>query len=242
MKTPSFVVAGTGTQIGKTLVSSAFLHCFARMDIRAAAIDPLPNRIYTRECPHGDHGLSQSRRCPQLTATPLCESAIELRGTPTLKFDIHRVAAAHRIAAAQEDVVIVEGVGGFEFRAKNTCDTISLASTLGLPIVLVAGIKLGCISRALFGSELIVASRLELAGWVANLIDPDLIHVEQAMRALHKCLDAPLLGMIPHVKAPKPAWAANYLDGRLLLDRISDRQNAKSDKDADSESSGWSDH
>jgi dethiobiotin synthetase len=116
----------------------------------------------------------------------------------------------------QADAVVVEGVGGFRVPLTDQEDTADLAQQLGLPIVLVVGIRLGCISHALLTAEAIAARGLLLAGWVANSADPGMRHAEANIDALRARLPAPLLGCVPRLPAPTAAAAAAHLDFSLL--------------------------
>jgi dethiobiotin synthetase len=114
----------------------------------------------------------------------------------------------------------VEGVGGFRVPLDDTHDTADLAVALGLPVVLVVGMRLGCISHALLTAEAIAARGLPLAGWVANRVDPNMLYPEENIATLKARLPAPLLGVIPHLVPADAARAAVHLDARALLERI----------------------
>jgi dethiobiotin synthetase len=114
------------------------------------------------------------------------------------------------------DRVLVEGVGGFRVPLTDQEDTTDLALGLGLPIIMVVGMRLGCISMALLTIEAILARGLTLAGWVANIIDPHMVHIEDNIAALEKRIPAPLLGKIPYLAQALPEGAVSYLDISLL--------------------------
>ena len=84
----------------------------------------------------------------------------------------------------QADVVVVEGVGGFRVPLTEVHDTADLAFALDLPVVLVVGMRLGCISHALLTAEAIAARGLRLAGWVANRVDPDMLYPGENIEAI----------------------------------------------------------
>jgi dethiobiotin synthetase len=119
---------------------------------------------------------------------------------------------------------VVEGVGGFRVPLTATQDTADLAVALKLPVVLVVGMRLGCISHALLTAEAIAARGLTLAGWVANRIDPDMTFPDEniaSIRAhLAQAYDAPLLGVVPHISPLSPELAAQQLDIRRLLQTL----------------------
>ena len=116
----------------------------------------------------------------------------------------------------------MEGVGGFRVPFGPAYDSTDLARDLGLPVILVVGMRLGCINHALLTAESIAARKLPLAGWIANQVDPAMLRFEQNVEALTARLPAPLLGILAHQPCarPDPAAAAGSLDlGALLATR-----------------------
>ena len=101
--------------------------------------------------------------------------------------------------------MLVEGVGGFRVPLGKTYDTADLARDLALPVILVVGMRLGCINHALLTRDAIAARGLPLAGWVANRIDPQMNRFEENLQALKERLPAPLLGTIPANSTPADA-------------------------------------
>jgi dethiobiotin synthetase len=116
-----------------------------------------------------------------------------------------------RVSEAAQ-AVVVEGVGGFRVPLSEDFDTADFAQELGLPVVLVVGLRLGCISHALLTAEAIAARGLTLAGWVANVLDPGMPHLQANIDALQSRLPAPLLGTVPRLVQPDAAAAASHLD------------------------------
>ena len=95
-------------------------------------------------------------------------------------------------------------------------DSADLAVALDLPVILVVGLRLGCLSHALLTAEAIRARGLVLAGWVASVIEPQMLSPEANLQTLRDRLGAPLLGVVPHLAAPDAAGAARHLDLRAL--------------------------
>ena len=114
--------------------------------------------------------------------------------------------------------MVVEGVGGFVVPLDvgavrwNTAD---LAVMLDLPVIMVVGVRLGCLSHAMLTAEAVRARGLKLAGWIANRIDPDMLLPAENIVTLQDALDAPMLGELPWQVAP--AAAAQHLDLAPLL-------------------------
>jgi dethiobiotin synthetase len=117
------------------------------------------------------------------------------------------------------DAVIVEGVGGFCVPLDDRHDTADMAQVLNLPVIMVVGIRLGCINHALLTAQAITARGLRLAGWVANIVDTQMLYPDENIAALRDRLTAPLLGCIPRLNledTQKAKAAAAYLDLNFL--------------------------
>ena len=106
---------------------------------------------------------------------------------------------------AQADAVVVEGVGGFRVPLNDNYDTADMAKDLGLPVVLVVGMRLGCISQALLTAEAIAARGLSLMGWVANTVDSHMLYPQENIDAIAQRINAPLLGHIPRLEVADAA-------------------------------------
>jgi dethiobiotin synthetase len=225
----SLFVAGTDTEIGKTFVSCALLHGFARAGLRAAAMKPIASGAIERD------GMLHNEDADQLDAAANVALPNDIR-TPFMmreaiaphiaaaregvSLNIERIVEAHAFALTQADVVVVEGVGGFRVPLTDTLDTADLALALNLPVVLVVGMRLGCISHALLTAEAIRSRGLKLAGWVANRVDPNMLFPDENIQALRQRLQAPLIGVIPHLASSEAARAADHLDIGLLQDQL----------------------
>ncbi|MGZ5885003.1 MAG: dethiobiotin synthase [Burkholderiaceae bacterium] len=217
----AYFVTGTDTGIGKTLVSSALLHALVQRGVRAAGMKPIAAGTELRD------GIWHNDDVDSLAAAANVNLPIELMSPYFL-----REAAAPHIAAAQEntkievahilscynrvctmaDAIVVEGVGGFRVPLSDQEDTADLAQQLGLPVIMVVGLRLGCLNHALLTADAINARGLKLAGWVANVVDLGMQHGLANMEALRARLPAPLLGCVPRLDAPLAAAAAKHLD------------------------------
>lgn len=109
------------------------------------------------------------------------------------------------------DLVVVEGVGGWRVPLNQRQSVADLALALGLPVILVVGLRLGCINHALLSAESIVACGADLCGWVANRVDPDMLWTEENIATLQRMMGAPLLGRVPHLQPVTAAAAAACL-------------------------------
>jgi dethiobiotin synthetase len=226
----SLFVTGTDTEIGKTLVSAALLRGFVREGLRAAAMKPIAagafevNGVWHNE--DADQlDAASSVLLPPTLRTPKAPAAPHIVATlENVTLDIGHIVACHAQALELADVVVVEGVGGFRVPLTDTHDTADLALALNLPVVLVVGMRLGCISHALLSAEAIAARGLHLAGWVANRIDPDMGFADENIAAIRSRLmrqyDAPLLGIVPHLNPLSADAAADCLDITPLLQTL----------------------
>lgn len=216
----SCFVTGTDTEIGKTLVSAALLHILAQRGVRVAAMKPIAAGAEWRDGAwHNDDadmlaasasiGLPQAITTPYLFQTPAAPHiAAELEKTSINP--IH-ILDCYKQVCQQADAVVVEGVGGFRVPLTETYDTADLAQQLALPVVLVVGMRLGCISQALLTVEAIHARGLTLMGWVANTVDAEMNHAQANIQALVQRIKAPLLGEVPRLANPTAAAAAGFI-------------------------------
>jgi dethiobiotin synthetase len=214
-------VTGTDTEIGKTLVSAAILHKLVEAGHRACGMKPvaagaelvegeLHNEDADMLAAAGNVHLPQNITTPFMLREPCAPHiAAALEGVTIEPVPI--IAAYAEILAAS-DAVVVEGVGGFCVPFSTTFDSAQLTEQLNLPVILVVGMRLGCISHALLTVEAIVARNLVLAGWVANTADPDMRFFEENIEALAARIPAPLLGIVPRLEQATAAHAARFID------------------------------
>ena len=214
-------VTGTDTEIGKTLVSSAILYKLARSGVRACGMKPVAAGAELRDGElHNDDAdmliaagnvhLPASITTPYMLrepAAPHIAAALE-----DVTIESAPIIAAFAEIQAASDAVVVEGVGGFRVPFNETFDSADLAAQLNLPVILVVGMRLGCISHALLTVEAIVARGLVMAGWVANTIEPDMRFAQENIEALAQRIPAPLLGQVPRLQEPTAAHAAEFID------------------------------
>jgi dethiobiotin synthetase len=223
----SCFVAGTDTEIGKTLVSAALLHILVQRGVQVAAMKPVAaGAVWAHDAWHNDDAdmlaaevnvpLPQTLTTPYLLQTPAAPhiaAAID-----NVVIDPSHIQHCFHQVSAKAQAVVVEGVGGFRVPLTNSYDTADMAQQLGLPIILVVGMRLGCISQAMLTVEAIQARGLKLAGWVANTVDPQMGYVQENIQALQQRISAPLLGHIPRLDVPTAAAAANYLSLNTVAD------------------------
>lgn len=229
----SLFVTGTDTEIGKTFVSAALLHGFAALGLRAAAMKPIAAGAVERDGVLHNEDADQLDAAANVALLPGIRTPFMLKDAAAphiaaaregVSLDIATIVDAHKVALQRADIVVVEGVGGFRVPLTDVHDTADLAFALNLPVVLVVGMRLGCISHALLSAEAIAARGLRLAGWVANTVDENMLFAAENIEAIKLRLDrqynAPLLGTIPRLAPPDAHAASNYLNTELLLNAL----------------------
>jgi len=191
-------ITGTDTGIGKTVAAVALLRALVASGRRAVGMKPVSAGV--------DEGAKANADVEALDAAgnvdaPLAERnpyAFALRIAPHVAaaragvaIDLERIAGAYARLAARADAVVVEGAGGPLVPIDARCDMLDIARRLHVPVLLVVGVRLGCLNHAL-AAELAIRSRgLELAGWVANRIDPAMEAADETVAALDARLPAP---------------------------------------------------
>jgi dethiobiotin synthetase len=221
MKNFSCFVTGTDTEIGKTLISSALLHALGVCGVQAAGMKPiaagteLVDGMARNEDVEMIHAASPLKLPRELTTPYLLNEPaaphLAAQGEGVV-FSPQCLRDAYAQVRAQAQAVVVEGVGGFRVPLTDDYDTADLARDLALPVILVVGLRLGCINHALLTAEAIAARGLHLAGWVANTVDPTMRQIEGNVATLRAQIDAPCIGWVPRLQAPSAAQAAEHLN------------------------------
>lgn len=224
--TPAFFVTGTDTGAGKTFASTVLLHALRRQGLRAVGMKPVasgseetPEGLRNEDAlalqvasdPRPDYALVNPWALREPTAP---EIAARLDGvTVTLP----PIREAFEALKANADVVLVEGVGGFLAPIRDDFDQCELPRALGLPVLLVVGLKLGCINHARMTVEAIMARGFPLLGWLASDVEPAMLFPDDYFEALKAALPAPCLGRLPHRPVAAPETLAAALDLAPLI-------------------------
>ncbi|CAE6503893.1 dethiobiotin synthetase [Nitrosomonas nitrosa] len=216
-----YFVTGTDTGVGKTLVSCALLHAFALAGKTAIGMKPVAagceaGKWLDVEQLIAASTVSAAREWinPYALVPPIAPHIAAKQAGVTI--DLAVIQQAFYALQKTADRVIVEGAGGFLVPLGDRYDTRDLACALGLPVVLVVGLRLGCLNHALLTAQAIQSSGLPLAGWVANQIDPAMASLAENIDTLQQRLAAPLLGVLPFREQPDAKAFATQLDTRLL--------------------------
>lgn len=220
-----YFITGTDTGVGKTLVAAALLQAFAGRGLRAVGMKPVASGCETTaaglRCEDvaslmaaGNVAASAEWVNPYALVPPVAPHIAAAQAGQEISIDV--IAQAFHKLSAMADVVVVEGVGGFMVPLNAREDTADLAQRLGLPVILVVGLRLGCLNHALLTAREVERRGLRLAGWVANQIEPDMAVQQENIQTLKRRLPAPLLGILPHFAAPSADQASAELAMELL--------------------------
>jgi dethiobiotin synthetase len=197
-------VTGTDTGVGKTFVAAALLRGICAEGRRAVAMKPVACGIEPGEAHHCDLAALIAAGNVVASAIDMNPYAFERPIAPHLAaqqagvvIDLGRIAGAYARLSACAEVVVVEGAGGALVPLTERLDMLDIAARLCLPVLLVVGIRLGCINHALLTTQAINARGVRLAGWVANRIDSTMLATDANVDALRRRLPAPLVADLP---------------------------------------------
>lgn len=218
----NYFVTGTDTGVGKTLLSCALLHAFSKQGKTVAGMKPV-----AAGC--DEDGVNEDVRDLR-AATNIFASLGQINPYSFMRpvaphiaarhsgvrINFERILESYRELSAQADIVIVEGAGGFQIPLNETQDSSDLAVALDLPVILVVGMRLGCLNHALLTVRAIEDCGLTCAGWVANVIDQDMAALSENIEALQQRIKAPLLGTVQYQAVPDAHEVSTQLSIELL--------------------------
>jgi len=208
----TFFIAGTDTGVGKTHATCALLHAWRAHGLQACGMKPVASgSAETAEGPRNEDALAlqaaSSQPMPYEWINPVAlreplsphlaaaHEGVEI-GLAPLREAFQRLRDMH-------DVVLVEGVGGWMAPLSRSLLASDIARQWQLPVILVVGLRLGCLSHALLTARAIATDGCRLVGWIGNRIDPDMAAVEENLATLRQWLPAPCLGVLPHGGSPQ---------------------------------------
>ncbi|AUG04681.1 dethiobiotin synthase [Pseudomonas sp. 09C 129] len=222
----AYFVTGTDTDVGKTTVAAGLLHAARLSGLSTAAGKPVASGCeLTPAGLRNADALALLAECSlPLTYDEVNPLAFEPAIAPHLAareagmaLTVQALLAPMRqVLAKGADFTLIEGAGGWRVPLADQDNLSDLAMALDLPVILVVGVRLGCINHALLTAEAIAQDGLQLAGWVANIIEPKTSRLEENLAALAERLPAPCLGRVPRLKAISAEAVAEYLQLDLL--------------------------
>lgn len=210
----TFYITGTDTGIGKSIASAALLHALNTHGLRALGMKPVasgcdatPVGLRNEDAlllqAAGAFDVEYATINPYALAPPIApEFAARDAG---VEIALPRIVEAHARLASMADRVVVEGVGGWMAPLSATLEQADVTRAVDADVVLVVGLRLGCISHARLTARAIQAVGMRIAGWIGSTLDPALPHLEDNISALHARIDAPCWGVLPHGMPPDPA-------------------------------------
>lgn len=218
-------VTGTDTGAGKTRVACALLAAFAARGLRVAGMKPVAaGTMATPEGLRNEDALAliaaSTGRPPYRTVNPYLFTApiaphiaAADAGVP---IRIETIADCHAQLAADHDIVVVEGAGGLLVPLDESDTFADLARRLDAPVMLVVGLRLGCLNHTLLTVEALATRGLHLAGWTGSAVDPDFARSDENLACLQRRIDAPCWGTLRHRPRADARTDAADLDPSLL--------------------------
>ncbi len=222
MEKQSYFITGTDTGCGKTEVTLGLMALFQSRGERVLGMKPIASgAAATATGLRNDDALKiQAQGSFQVPYEQINPYAFEPPVAPHLaalqarvEVGLDPIIDSCRRLEAQADRVLVEGVGGWLVPLNERETVADLARVLGLPVILVVGMRLGCINHALLSVESIRASGCQLAGWVANQVEPEMLQLAENIVTLEQRIAAPLLGRVPFLETTDPEMIAGCLGG-----------------------------
>jgi dethiobiotin synthetase len=223
-----FFVTGTDTGVGKTTVSCALLAAARAQGLRTVAVKPVAaGCVQTPEGLRNDDALALMS---VMTEVMTYEEVNPVALPEPLSPHLAALHAGRRLSIAQiggfvrgalmrrVDFAVVEGAGGWRVPISDREILSDLPRALGLPVILVVGLRLGCLNHAILTTEAMARDGVRLAGWVGNVLDPDMAALDGNVGTLKTILPMPCLGIIPWQPGATPEALAAHLDLHLLLE------------------------
>ena len=202
-----FFITGTDTEVGKTLVSGGLILKLRELGKQAVGFKPVVAGTYTGQ---NDQSLNEDLETLRIASNlgpgqiSLCPYVLDSPAAPHLvakangiSLELETMLKAYQDLQKEQRCVVVEGAGGFLVPINDQKDLGDFAQQIQLPIILVVGMKLGCINHALLTVEAIRARQLVIAGWIANTLDKEMDLLSENIETLQTRIDAPFLGLIP---------------------------------------------
>ena len=223
----SFIVSGTDTGIGKTWVTVALIRAFLDRGERVLGMKPLASgcEVIDNELRNEDALLIQQAGWQAVDYSLVNPYAFKPPVSPHaaaakegVQVSLKTILECYEILQGQADRVIIEGVGGWRVPFSDELSLKDLVKALELPVIMVVGLKLGCINHALLTAEALDRDGIELRAWVANQLESDYLMQDATMRTLETSIPAPMLGLTPCLQTLQPDKLAEALDVDVLID------------------------
>jgi len=213
-----YFITGTDTNVGKTWATVALMHYFKGQGKSVIGLKPVASGCYVKDqvLVNADALLLREHATVKLDYRLINPYAYELPASPHIAgkdnpVDFDHILKSFEFIKDLAQVIVIEGAGGWYSPLSTLQDNSDLAKVLGLPVILVIAIKLGCINHAKLTYQAINKCGTRCAGWVAVCSQPDLLCADEILSTLKKMLDAQLLGILPYSETPDfNVLAKNY--------------------------------
>jgi dethiobiotin synthetase len=208
----AYFVTGTDTGAGKTTIASALVRHYVSIGFKTVGMKPIASGCEKIDGLDINEDVTALMQASNIAA-PL-EQINPYRFTPAIAphiaamqvgatIDINVIFEAYQALSARAEVVVIEGAGGFLVPLNATQTLADLAVKLDVPIIVVVGMRLGCINHALLTLEAIQSRGLKLAGWIANQVDLEMAMFEANLESLQQRIDAPCLSVVRYREMPQ---------------------------------------
>jgi dethiobiotin synthetase len=214
-------ITGTDTDIGKTLIATGLLEAANSQGKKTAAIKPVAAGCNdTGEGPQNEDALMlQAAANTELSYQQVNPVALDEPMAPHIaakeqgkRLSADRLTGFCRgITMLPVDLVVIEGAGGWRVPINNRESMAEIPKQLNAEVVLVVGLKLGCINHALLTAQAIRSDGVKIAGWVANTMDEDMLRLDENIDTLKQLINEPCLGVIPKLSDKSPQQVATFL-------------------------------
>jgi len=226
---PAVFVTGTDTDAGKTLVTLGLMHALQEKGLRVNGMKPVAAgvSIIEGEAVNDDAQLILQQSSRQLEYKLVNPYLFEPAIAPHIAaqqvdrvIELQLIQVALREIEKQSDLVVVEGAGGWLVPLNDQQDVADIAVNMNLPVILVVGLKLGCLNHARLSMQAIQSRGCRVIGWIGSQIAPEMMNVDENIETLKQYLPVQCLGIVPWLENRDTKTVAGYIETETLLDQF----------------------
>ncbi|MBU0745006.1 MAG: dethiobiotin synthase [Gammaproteobacteria bacterium] len=218
-----FFITGTDTSVGKTLIAASITCALINEGKRVCAIKPIAsgcavidNKLFNNDALI----LQKFSSCSDLLYPDINPFAFQDPVAPHLAAKKNRIKlsvagvirASRRALTCEADYIVIEGAGGCCTPVSDHESMLDLAKAYGYPVVLVVGVRLGCINHTVLTYEHMRSSGVKISGWIANVVDKKMLYLQENIESMRECIKAPLLGVVPYINGVNPEKILRFLE------------------------------